>query len=173
MASREKNKGGNSQLRGKKWNCPSNILKELKNIVNNYNGDKKTQGYTRSSNILKNNGVISYEQLKGMKNWFDSNDDQHDEYTLNGGKSMKDWVDSTLNKATKGIENVKDAKQHAGEENSHIQTHEKNRKITPTFSHPKIPKVYKGNQFKNIMSGKPIYEEIERIKELITYKSKI
>lgn len=176
MANRENNKGGNSQLKGKTWNCPNNILNELQRVVRNYessNKDKKTQGYTRAKNIIDKDGVITYENLKRIKNFFDHNDEESEEFKLNGGKRMKKWVDETLYKATKGIENIKDAKQYAGEENSHIKSHEKNTKVKTTFSHDEIPKLHKGSTFKNIMRGKPIYEEIERIKELITYKSKI
>ena len=36
MANRENNKGGNSELRGKYWNCPDYVLNCLSNAVKTY-----------------------------------------------------------------------------------------------------------------------------------------
>jgi len=75
MAQRKDNKGGNSQLQNKYWDCPDYVRKDLSNIVKRYesinkNG-KPTEGYKRAKDILEH-GKIPYGQMKRIKNWFDS-----------------------------------------------------------------------------------------------------
>ncbi len=176
---RKNNPGGNSQLKGKFWNCPDEIVKYLTEVVKNFeskNIDKKTEGYSRAKNIISNKR-ITYENLKRIKNWFDTYDGKNNdwEYLLNGGKKMKEWVNNTLDTATKGIKNVKDTQNKAGtRDNTHIKTHTKdNSKISFKTTTPKIPKLHKSKVSHQIWTGKPVYEEIERILNLIIYKSKI
>ena len=179
----KKNKGGNSQLEDKYWNCPDYVLNVLENSVKRYetlrlkNG--KTEGYERAKNILENKR-IGYGQMKRIKNWFDSFDGdwEDEEFKLNGGKTMHNWVNNQLNTATTNIKNIKDAQKDTNPNNTHIKTHTKDNnkiKYKSTFSVPNLGKDISGQ----ISRGKPTYEpiglseEIERIKNLITYKSKI
>jgi hypothetical protein len=137
----------------------------------------KTEGYERAKGILEHKR-IGYGQMKRIKNWFDSfeGDWEDEEFKLNGGSTMKNWVNNQLDTATAVIKNIKAAQEDTNPNNTFIKSHEKDN------SKPKlkltIPKIYKdiGGQ---ISRGKPIYEpmgmneEIERIKNLIIYKSKI
>ena len=41
MAKRKENKGGNSQLKGKEWNCPDYVLNAIGNAVKTYETLKK------------------------------------------------------------------------------------------------------------------------------------
>ena len=93
MAQRKNNKGGNSELRGKYWNCPDYVLNSINNAVKTYESLNKnndtTEGYKRAKGILENK-KIEYGQMKRIKNWFDSFDGDYKdmEYRLNGGKTM-------------------------------------------------------------------------------------
>ena len=177
MATRTENKGGNEELRGKHWNCPAYVRNCLSHAVKRYDSinkdGKQTEGYKRARGILGTN-LVEYAQMKRIKNWFDTFEgDQNDmEYRLNGGKTMHNWVDSTLNRETEAIKGPKKIKMETGMSNQFIKPHNKdNNKInkhTLKISLPKLNKDISGQ----IWRGKPVYEEIKRIKKLITYKGK-
>ena len=80
--SEKKNKGGNSDLDGKYWNCPDYVLNCFSNAVKTYEstnkGGEQTEGYKRAKNILEIK-MIEYKHMKRMKNWFDKFEgDQND-----------------------------------------------------------------------------------------------
>ena len=178
MAQRKNNKGGNSELRGKYWNCPDYVLNSINNAVKTYESLNKnndtTEGYKRAKGILENK-KIEYGQMKRIKNWFDSFDGDYKdmEYRLNGGKTMNNWIDSTLNKEREAIKKPKEIKSKTGLSNQFIKTHNKNvNKINRETLKQSLPKLHKDISGQ-IERGKPVYEELIRMKSLITYKSKI
>jgi len=178
MADRKNNKGGNNELHGKKWKCPKYIMDSITNAVTEYekkfDKPKKTQGYKRAKGLMEDD-MIEYKSMKRIKNWFDNFDGSNKdiEYNLNGGKTMHNWVDSTLNKERLAIEGPKKIKSQTGLANQFIKQHTKdNNSINKTSIKTRIPKMYK-DVAGQISRGKPIYEEINRMKNLITYKSKI
>ena len=177
MANRKENKGGNSELHGKHWSCPEYVTNALRTAVNRYEAlnknDKNSEGYKRAKGILNNN-LIEYSQMKRIKNWFDtfegSNDDM--EYRLNGGKTMHNWVDSTLNRETEAIKAPKKIKMETGLSNQFIKSHNKDiNKVNRETLKMKLPKIHKDISGQ-ISRGKPVYEEVKKIKKLITYKYK-
>ena len=120
--------------------------------------------------------------MKRIKNYFDSysGDGDDDEYKLNGGELMKNWVDKELGTSRDAIHSTKKVQMDAGRENSFIKTHEKDKSKNPTKVG--IPKLHKGSTAANIMrndttyesitpktESQTIYEEIESIKYLIGY----
>ena len=155
MANRKENKGGNSQLDDKYWNCPDYVLNTLGNAVKMYESLKvkggKTEGYERAKGILVEKS-ITYKQMKRIKNWFDSFE----------GK----WDD---------IKSIKDAQKDTNPENTHIKSHEKDTtKINKdTTLRLGIPKLHKGKVSNFIFNDKAVYEGVERMKYLIIYESKI
>jgi len=175
---RKKSKGGNSDLDGKYWNCPDYVLNCFKNAVKTYETNNKnsetTEGYKRAKNILEKR-IIEYKQMKRMKNWFDKFEGDHNdiEYRLNGGKTTHNWVESTLNKETQAVKAPKKIKSETGLTNQFIKQHNKDtnkvNKDTLKIRLPNLAKDISGQ----ISRGKPVYEELIRIKNLITYKSKI
>lgn len=178
MANRKNNKGGNSELRGKHWSCPEYVINALKTAVDRYEslnkGKKTSEGYKRAKGILKNN-LIEYSQMKRIKNWFDTFEGNHDdmEYRLNGGKTMHNWVDSTLKRETDAIKSPKKIKMETGISNQFIKSHNKDvNKVNRQSLKMKLPKIHKDISGQ-IWRGKPVYEEVIRMKNLITYKSKI
>ena len=50
--------------------------------------------------------------MKRIKNWFDKFEGNHNdmEYRLNGGKTMDNWINNTLNKETQAIKGPKKIK---------------------------------------------------------------
>jgi RPA family protein len=177
MANRKENKGGNSELHGKYWTCPEYVINALKTAVDRYESlnknDKNSEGYKRAKGILNNN-LIEYSQMKRIKNWFDTFEGDHSdmEYRLNGGKTMHNWVDSTLNRETEAIKAPKKIKMETGLSNQFIKSHNKDvNKITRQTLKANLPKLHKDISGQ-VWRGKPVYEEVEKIKKLITYKYK-
>ena len=172
------NKGGNKDLRGKYWNCPDYVLNCLSNAVKTFESTRKdsepTEGYKRAKGILENN-QIEYGHMKRIKNWFDNFEGDHNdiEYRLNGGKTMHNWIDSTLNKETEALKGPKKIKSETGLSNQFLSQHEKdNNKVNKHTLKMKLPQIHKGVS-QQVWTGKPVYsEEIERIKKLIIYESK-
>ena len=179
MATRDENKGGNSALDGKYWKCPDYVRNCLSTAVKRYeytnkNG-KPTEGYKRAKGILVH-GEIEYKQMKRIKNWFEKfeGDNNDIEYRLNGGKTMDNWINNTLNRETQVIKGPKKIKMQTGMSNQFIKPHEKdNNKIDTDSLKMKLPKLHKSPVSHQIWTGKPVYsEEIKRIKYLIIYESK-
>ena len=101
------------------------------------------------------------------------NKDLHGKYRLNGGKTMHNWINSTLNKETEALKGPKKIKMETGLSNQFIKDHEKdNSKINKHTLKVKLPKLHKDVSGQT-WRGKPVYEEIERIQSLIIYESKI
>jgi len=175
---KETNKGGNKDLHGKYWSCPDYVINCINNAVKTYESINKnketTEGYKRAKGLLENN-MLEYNHMKRIKNWFDTFEGNHNdmEYRLNGGKTMHNWINSTLNKETEALKGPKKIKMETGLSNQFIKDHEKdNSKINKHSLKVKLPKVHKDISGQS-WRGKPVYEEIERIQSLIIYESKI
>jgi 8-oxo-dGTP diphosphatase len=84
---------GNSQLYGKAFPVPSEVLKGIQTtLVSNPTGD----GVRRAKFILKN-GTLTYQDMKRLKNYFDHYNGENDaQYALAGGNAMKAFIDSKL-----------------------------------------------------------------------------
>lgn len=100
----------NSELYNKTYRIPSHVLKYIQTIlVSNPNG----KGVKRAKFMLKN-GVITYQVLKRLKNFFDhfnlaTNDKT--QYQLAGGDLMRSFVDRTLNAERNAVRQAKKVKQ--------------------------------------------------------------
>lgn len=108
----------NSTLQGKYWDLPKEMISHLSKIFNAYRGNKTVGGYNRLEGIL-NNKTISYEQLKRIKNFFDTfkGTVSDTEYLLNGGTKMKNWVSHTLEKSRQDVSGKKKAMMNVGMDN--------------------------------------------------------
>ena len=83
----------NSQLYDKKYKIPSEILKDIQKQLT---ANPKGSG-TKRAKFLVNNGAITYQSLKRLKNFFDNyNGENPQQYKLAGGDKMKSFVDKTL-----------------------------------------------------------------------------
>ena len=77
----------NTYLYNKEFQIPLEIRKVLINCFNECRGaDKNSEGYKRNIGLQKSK-TITYQQLKRIKNWFDSFSGKKEdtEYVLNGG----------------------------------------------------------------------------------------
>ena len=78
-----------------------------------------------------------------------------------------------INRETAAIKGPKKIKMETGMANQFLKKHEKkNTKVNYQSIKPKIPKLSKDVKGQ-VWRGKPVYEEIEKIKSLIIYESKI
>lgn len=114
----------NKELQGNKYDIPKELLVKLKNILLSFNGGKNVRGISRLENLVSK-GSVTYEQLKRIKNFFDNSTPDEDitEYRLNGGESMKKWVDEILNGEREKIHHGKDIRKDQGEKNMHRKAH--------------------------------------------------
>jgi mutator protein MutT len=92
----------NSELYDKTFRVPSDVLKHIQSVlVSNPTGD----GVKRAKNILRS-GVITYQGMKRLKNFFDyfnPNTDDKAQYELAGGDLMKGFVESKLKSERDGV----------------------------------------------------------------------
>ena len=112
----------NSELKNKYWEPSEELLNHLTRIFNAYKGDKTNEGYSRLENLLQTK-EISYQQMKRIKNFFDTfqgsiNDTS---YLLNGGSKMKTWVDECLGVARQDIKGKKKSMMYVGMDNQFQQ----------------------------------------------------
>ena len=106
----------NSKLVGKVFPVPEKVLIELGKNLKKFSDKRESKGFNRAIFILERK-ACTYEQLKRIKNYFDSvTDDNFDEveYLLNGGDVMKKWVNYTLDEARKSVHGTKSARKNAG-----------------------------------------------------------
>ena len=110
----------NSELRGNKIIIDDDINYHLKRIHNAYKGPKDVEGYERLRDLCDKKD-ISYEQLKRIKNFFDSFDGKIKDtpYLLNGGTKMKTWVLSKLEDMRNNVSGTKDVMSSIGMPNQH------------------------------------------------------
>lgn len=160
----------NSELKGRRFQIGTNLLKHLETTMANYNGDKSVEGYKRLHNIISmaDNGGIKYEEMKRLKNWFDTHQlaKETEEYILNGGDEMRTWIDSTLNRATKAVKDWKQARKDAGEKNVFIKAHEKDRQ-NKRKNKPSVSKFKTNDTVNAIINNKAIRYESKSSKTVI------
>jgi hypothetical protein len=156
----------NSSLQGQSAPVHDKVKKHLNIIFNAYKGNKTVEGYSRLKNLVDSN-EISYEQLKRIKNFFDSfsGDVNDTPYLLNGGTMMKKWVDYTLDKARKGLEGKKKAMSDVGMDNQYIKNHSKDGvRIDPHDSDTN--KILRQEGIYNIGIMESLIKTIDKNKEL-------
>lgn len=125
----------NKELRmGKQgYPLPPKLLEYLTNIYNevkDLDNINTIAGFKRLKNIISRNGVLTYEWLKRIKNFFDSfermgGNESNITFYLNGGKFMKQWVNSRLDQAENTVKGAKQTKKDIGMNNAFIKKHNK------------------------------------------------
>jgi hypothetical protein len=127
----------NKDLYGKEYEIPPHIVNTLRNALNKY-GKNSTKNVKRVKELTEI-GKATYQQLKRIKNWFDSNQNTSDpEFHLLGGGTFKGWVNQTLDSDRGAIDLSKKAKSVAMD-NQYLSSHEKNndvrKDLRPSQSH--------------------------------------
>lgn len=99
----------NSELYNKTFKIPPEILKIVQTtLISNPTGE----GVKRAKFMLKN-GVLTYQSLKRLKNFFDYFNVQtgdKTQYALSGGDSMRSFVERTLNANRDAVSRGKDVR---------------------------------------------------------------
>lgn len=153
---------GNQDLNNRTFPLAKGIRKHLHDTLANYTGDKTIEGYKRLNNVL-NMDSVSYHEMKRIKNFFDNykGSPKSAEFILNGGEPMMNWVNNTLNTATKAVHDFKQAKKDAGISNAFIKPHEKQRQIRK--DKPTQAKIQSNDAAKKIGDNNAIrFEQKER-----------
>lgn len=148
----------NSKLLGKIFPVPDKILLLLGKNLKKFSDKRDYKGFNRAIFILERR-ACTYEQLKRIKNYFDSVTDENFneiEYLLNGGEEMRNWVNYTLDQARKSVHTSKSVKSKSGMSNQFRS--EENGDLTP-----KAPTIRSTPDF---MSTSELMEEINKINEI-------
>jgi hypothetical protein len=108
----------NSSLENKYWELDDELTNHLTRIFNAYKGDENVAGYKRLSDLIDSR-ECSYQQMKRIKNFFDTYDGTIKEtpYLLNGGTKMKQWVDECLSNARQDVKGKKKSMMDIGMDN--------------------------------------------------------
>jgi 8-oxo-dGTP pyrophosphatase MutT (NUDIX family) len=86
----------NSALYGNTYPIPKQLLNKLTKTI--YNNPMGGDGIKRAKNLVKS-GSVTYQQLKRLKNFFDTFDSEEtpqSEYDFAGGEDMRFFVETTL-----------------------------------------------------------------------------
>lgn len=125
----------NSELYGKTFRIPEKIIKQINSAIIKH---PNFEGIKRAKFIIKN-GVLTYQALKRIKNFFDGfnqESDSHEKYELAGGDLMKNFIERTLNTNRNSIERSKEIKStFKGDLNLGIKA-QKPTKLNESFSNP-------------------------------------
>lgn len=100
----------NSELYGKNFRVPPEVLQHIQAaLTSNPQGD----GVKRAKFLLKN-GVVTYQAMKRLKNFFDNfNGQPLQQYQLAGGDGMKSFIEKTLGSERDAVELGKKVRQDA------------------------------------------------------------
>lgn len=116
----------NKDLYGHKVPLPEDVVEYLGQCYEAAQGaDDSTEGYRRNKE-LREKREVTYQQLKRMKNWFDTYNGHENElpFILNGGHYVKGWVDKTLGSMRDDVHMSKEVKSEVLP-NQFIKPHEK------------------------------------------------
>ena len=117
----------NSKLYGNIVIIPNTLLKHLEDCFNSTQGDTNIEGWKRNQD-LRQSKQVSYQQIKRIKNWFDSygGNKEDSPFILNGGDRMNNWCDEVLRVWRDDVKTSKQRKSDAGMQNQFLSAHEKN-----------------------------------------------
>ncbi len=87
------------------FKIPPTISKIIANVLSEYNGSEKMQGFGFAKNMITN-GYVTGHQLKKL-NYIFNNEPSEIIYTLHGGNKMKTWVAKKLSVTRGEIEKGK------------------------------------------------------------------
>jgi 8-oxo-dGTP pyrophosphatase MutT (NUDIX family) len=144
----------NSKLYGKTYfTLPENVINDIKAALQKYGA---ANGSERARNLITN-PKVSYSLAKKLKSYFDnfvSHDGSEATFSLYGGKSMKNWLNTVLGGSRNAIQRTKTVKANGGMDNQFIKNHEKNH-IKPTkieTGTSMIPKTKRMELFESIIN---------------------
>ncbi len=158
----------NKELKGREYNLPPDIIKHLNSQLQISSTD--TVGINRAKELIQS-GKVNYGQLKrilhDLKNVDKLSEPQR--HNLYGGDLMEKWGWSVLGQDRDQITNRKEGRKKADEmggisgerKNSFLKKHSKKPDFLPNLN------FVKNNSFKSPITSLGLFEEIERIKNLM------
>ena len=149
----------NSDLKNDTYVLPDTILDTLTSNLKSLSPGNK--GYDRCKNMV-NDGSLTYPQAKKFKHELE-NDLDNEDYNVVGGDDMLDFINDSLTRRRDGVHKSKKIRQDSGEENVFKKTHTKDKSKNPT----KVRKIKVATKSDDINNNRAIYEEINRIKQLL------
>jgi len=116
----------NSKLYNQIVIIPDTLIRHLEDCFNSTQGDNNVEGYKRNQE-LRQSKQITYQQIKRIKNWFDSYSGKKEDapFILNGGDRMNNWCNYALQQMRNSVSNTKKIKSDAGMANQYIDPHQK------------------------------------------------
>lgn len=158
----------NSELQGREYDLPENVIKHL-NVQLSASSDD-TEGVNRAKNLIQT-GKVNYGQLKRILHDIKSVDrvSNPQTYNLYGGEPMETFGWSVLGQDRDQITNRKEGRKRADEmggitgerKNSYLKKHSKKPDFLPQLN------MVKNNSFKSPITSLGLFEQIERIKKLM------
>jgi hypothetical protein len=151
----------NSNLYDRKAKLPKSLVDHLTKSFEGVEADSNVEGFNRNRE-LRETGVVTYQQIKRIKNWFDGyNGNKEDApFVLNGGDRMNQWCNHVLDHWRSVDKGGKKRKADGGMENQFIDNHEKDGiVVNPHDRHERGI-----NKFNTSIS-----ESVETFKRLINY----
>lgn len=122
----------NKDLYGKEYKIPTHILNTLRKAFAKYSNQSVVN--VKRAKELSETGKATYQQLKRIKNWFDSGESSSSpEYQVLGGDTMKGWINQTLDSSRENVRLPKQIKSDAAIANQFISQHEKNNDLRTDF----------------------------------------
>ena len=149
----------NSDLKDDTYVLPDSILSLLSTNLESLGPDDK--GYDRCKNMVSD-GSLTYPQAKKFKHELE-NELEGDNYEVVGGDDILNFINDSLTRRRDGVHNSKKIRQDSGEENVFKKTHTKDKSKNPT----KVRKIKVATNSDDINNNRAVYEEIDRIKQLI------
>lgn len=149
----------NSDLKDDKYKVPKELIEKLISTLSNI--DKSKKGFNRCKDITEK-GFITYPQAKKIKYELE-NELEGEGYEVIGGDDMLDFINLSLGERRKNVHNSKKIRQNSGEENVFKKTHTKDKTKNPT----RVTKIKVATTSDDINNNRAVYEEIDRIKQLI------
>ena len=149
----------NNDLKDDKYKLPTTLVDMLtSNLETLVPTDK---GYDRCNNMV-NDGSLTYPQAKKFKYELE-NELEGNDYEVVGGDEILNFINDSLSRRRDGVHNSKKIRQNSGEENVFKKTHTKDKSKNPT----KIRKIKVATNSDDINNNRAVYEEVDRIKQLI------
>jgi hypothetical protein len=157
----------NSNLYGKNFQIPDDVRKHLVSMYQQHgNAGQGGDGYERNRQ-LQNSPSLSYQQAKRIKNFFDSfkGDQNGPDFNLNGGIKMKQFVETILSGARRGLEMTDRNKRETGMQMDREYISKlPNMNISPSKEHKSGPEKHMNEEV--VQSLKRINEIMEKLWQL-------
>jgi hypothetical protein len=157
----------NSNLYGKNFQIPDDVRKHLVSMYQQHgNAGQGGDGYERNRQ-LQNSPSLSYQQAKRIKNFFDSfkGDQNGPDFNLNGGIKMKQFVESILSGARRGLEMTDRNKRETGMQMDREYISKlPNMNISPSKEHKSGPEKHMNEEV--VQSLKRINKIMEKLWQL-------